>query len=79
MQLILTTTDAIELFFFLYSPGTIYTLSMLFIQRDFSMSGTKIGVGKGEGGGRQRIHKFIYLNFHFFDKIKPPRPLMVAK
>ena len=47
MQLIIpTATDAIELFF--YSSETIYTLSLLYIQRDFFMSGTK-GGERGEG------------------------------
>jgi hypothetical protein len=50
MQLIIpTATDAIELFF--YSPGTIYIFSLLYIQRDLFMSGTKVEKG-GRGVGR---------------------------
>jgi hypothetical protein len=60
MQLIPTATDAIELFF--YSPGTIYTISMFYIQRDFSMSGTKMGMGRGGEGGRGVGGAIVYIN-----------------
>jgi hypothetical protein len=61
MQLIPTATDSIEMFF--NFPGKIYTLSMLYIQRDFSMSGNKMGRGcglRGGGVGGDSVYKFIF-------------------